>query len=185
MSMQSKPVLHWHHIVPRHAGGTDDPSNLVQLTVEDHAKAHLLRYEELGEEYDLIAYELLSKNLEMGPDVIERLRAEGQKRFLSDPARVERWKNSLSNRDHYASPTKSHLLKMSEGRKTSKRWRDSMASQECREKKRMSSPRRQRVCIDGLEYESIRQAARASGININRLYSIRDGLRTDDRVSFL
>jgi hypothetical protein len=31
-----------HHIVPRSCGGTDDPSNLVALTVKQHYIAHLL-----------------------------------------------------------------------------------------------------------------------------------------------
>lgn len=31
-----------HHIVPRCIGGTDDPSNLVKLTPEEHYLAHLL-----------------------------------------------------------------------------------------------------------------------------------------------
>ena len=41
--MQS--TKHWHHIIPRHMGGTDDPSNLVELTVEEHAQAHLELYD--------------------------------------------------------------------------------------------------------------------------------------------
>ncbi len=34
--------VEWHHIVPRCLGGTDEPSNLVKLTPEDHFFAHLL-----------------------------------------------------------------------------------------------------------------------------------------------
>ena len=33
-------VYHKHHIIPRHAGGTDDSSNIVLLTIEQHAKEH-------------------------------------------------------------------------------------------------------------------------------------------------
>lgn len=33
-----------HHIVPRSAGGTDDPSNLVYLTAREHFLAHWLLY---------------------------------------------------------------------------------------------------------------------------------------------
>lgn len=41
-------IYHWHHIVPRHAGGTDDPSNLIRLTIEQHAEAHRILWEEHG-----------------------------------------------------------------------------------------------------------------------------------------
>lgn len=44
-------------------GGTDDPSNIIELSVEDHAKAHLDLYEKYGNEYDRIAYESLMKRL--------------------------------------------------------------------------------------------------------------------------
>lgn len=33
-------MKHRHHKVPRHMGGTDDPDNLVLLTIEEHAEAH-------------------------------------------------------------------------------------------------------------------------------------------------
>lgn len=52
-------IYHSHHIVPRHMGGSDDPSNLVQLTIEEHAQAHLDLYEKHGDERDLIAHRML------------------------------------------------------------------------------------------------------------------------------
>ena len=48
-------VYHRHHIVPKHAGGTDDPSNLIQVTVEQHAELHFTRYLEYGELGDWLA----------------------------------------------------------------------------------------------------------------------------------
>lgn len=50
-------MLHRHHIIPRHAGGTDDPSNIVFLTVEQHARAHLELFEKYGKIEDRLAYE--------------------------------------------------------------------------------------------------------------------------------
>jgi hypothetical protein len=51
---------HTHHIIPKHAGGTDDPDNLIELTVEEHAEAHRLLYEQYGNEYDRLAWMGLS-----------------------------------------------------------------------------------------------------------------------------
>lgn len=53
-------IYHKHHIIPRHMGGSDDPSNLVELTVEEHAEAHKKLYEQYGKEEDKIAYLSLS-----------------------------------------------------------------------------------------------------------------------------
>ena len=49
-------MKHKHHIIPRHMGGTDDPSNLIELTPEEHAEAHRLLYEEHGHWQDRVAW---------------------------------------------------------------------------------------------------------------------------------
>ena len=51
---------HKHHVVPTHAGGTDDPSNLVKVNKAMHAFMHRLRYRETGDYYDCCAANLLS-----------------------------------------------------------------------------------------------------------------------------
>ena len=38
-------IYHKHHIIPKHMGGTDDPSNLIELTIEEHAEAHRKLFE--------------------------------------------------------------------------------------------------------------------------------------------
>ena len=53
-------MKHKHHIIPKHMGGTDDPSNLIELTREEHAQAHMKLYEEFGKREDLGAYYLLT-----------------------------------------------------------------------------------------------------------------------------
>lgn len=55
---------HKHHIIPRHMGGTDDPSNLVELTVSEHAEAHRLLYEKYGKWEDLCAWKALSGQID-------------------------------------------------------------------------------------------------------------------------
>ena len=44
-------------------GGTDDPSNIVLLTVEQHADAHRVLFEEHGKQEDYIAWKALSGQL--------------------------------------------------------------------------------------------------------------------------
>jgi hypothetical protein len=53
-------IYHKHHIVPKHMGGTDDPSNLIQLTIEEHAEAHKKLWEEHSRWQDKIAWECLA-----------------------------------------------------------------------------------------------------------------------------
>jgi hypothetical protein len=44
-------------------GGTDDPSNIVELTVEEHADAHRKLYEQYGKLEDYYAWQGLSGNI--------------------------------------------------------------------------------------------------------------------------
>jgi len=53
-------MKHIHHIIPRHMGGSDDPSNLIELTRAEHAEAHMKLYEQFGKKEDLGAYYLLT-----------------------------------------------------------------------------------------------------------------------------
>lgn len=53
-------VFHKHHIIPRHAGGGDDLSNIVELTIEEHAEAHRKLYEQYSRQEDYLAWRGLS-----------------------------------------------------------------------------------------------------------------------------
>ena len=55
--------MHKHHIIPKHAGGTDDPDNLVYLSVKEHAIAHAKLYLEHGDLKDYLAYKGLRKQI--------------------------------------------------------------------------------------------------------------------------
>ena len=54
-------MKHKHHIIPRHMGGTNDPSNLIELTPEEHAEAHRKLWEEHGRWQDYCAWVGLAK----------------------------------------------------------------------------------------------------------------------------
>ena len=53
-------MKHKHHIIPKHMGGSNDPSNIVLLTVEEHAEAHRLLFEKYGHWQDEVAWKGLS-----------------------------------------------------------------------------------------------------------------------------
>ncbi len=53
-------TTHKHHIIPKHMGGTNDQSNLVELTVAEHAEAHRKLFEEHGRWQDEIAWKALT-----------------------------------------------------------------------------------------------------------------------------
>jgi hypothetical protein len=65
-ALQQNPdfYVETHHIIPRFEGGTDDPSNLVVLTYNDHTLAHYIRWLVYGKKQDKLAYELMSAQSE-------------------------------------------------------------------------------------------------------------------------
>ena len=72
-------MKHKHHIIPRHAGGTDDPDNIVELTPEEHAEAHRKLYEEYGRWQDYVAWQGLAKLATKEEHVHMLLSAAGKK----------------------------------------------------------------------------------------------------------
>ena len=56
-------MKHKHHIIPKHMGGTDAPSNLIELTPKQHASAHKKLYEKYGKEEDYLAWKGLSGHI--------------------------------------------------------------------------------------------------------------------------
>jgi hypothetical protein len=78
-------------------GGIDDPSNLIELTVEEHAEAHRLLYEHHGNWQDYCAWQALSGRI--GQEEILRLKQgmanKGKKRT---PKQIENIKEAARKR---------------------------------------------------------------------------------------
>jgi hypothetical protein len=83
-------MKHKHHIIPKHAGGSDDPSNLIELTPAEHAEAHRLLYEQYGRWQDEVAWKGLSKIDENFNAVKEAISNGGK---LGAKASNLRWKD--------------------------------------------------------------------------------------------
>lgn len=85
-------MKHWHHIIPRHVGGTDEPSNLIELTVEEHAEAHRILWETHGRWQDELAWKLLSKQIGKEDAIVEasrRATANRDNSYLRKPKSAE------------------------------------------------------------------------------------------------
>lgn len=79
-------IYHKHHIIPKHMGGTDDSSNLIELTVEQHAEAHRILYETYGNPKDYAAWQGLSGIMNKS-EIIKYVQSESSKK--NNKKRVE------------------------------------------------------------------------------------------------
>ena len=53
-------IKHKHHIIPKHAGGSNDSSNIIELSIPEHAEAHRVLYEKYNKPEDKLAWQCLS-----------------------------------------------------------------------------------------------------------------------------
>lgn len=200
-------MKHKHHIIPKHMGGSDEPDNLIELTIEEHAQAHFELWEKFGFIEDKIAWECLSGRKLSEEDRI-MLSKSGFEKFLLDDTRVIEWKNKISaslkgkvqseetrlkrskslklaykegrkkvtvpdadeNRKRYYENNMSEIL--AEGRKNSEKWLKSVTSEEYKLKKTLADPRSKKVSVNGVVYNSIREASKKTNINYSKLRSI-------------
>ena len=77
-------MKHIHHIVPKHIGGTDDSSNLIELTIEEHAEAHKKLYEEHNRIEDWYAWQGLSGVLSKEEIVEGLMKESGRKTGIAN-----------------------------------------------------------------------------------------------------
>nr|QUO99132.1 putative HNH homing endonuclease [Oedogonium capilliforme]QUO99167.1 putative HNH homing endonuclease [Oedogonium capilliforme] len=70
-----------HHIIPKHWGGPDEDWNIITLSVEDHAYAHKLLYENYKNYYDLCAAYMLQGQTLEGFDAIRKANQEKMKQL--------------------------------------------------------------------------------------------------------
>ena len=62
--MLSKTGLYKHRVIPGHMGGTYEPSNIVLLTIKQHAAAHKKLFKNYGKYEDFLAWKALSGQID-------------------------------------------------------------------------------------------------------------------------
>lgn len=90
---------HKHHIVPRHIGGTDDPSNIIEMSVEEHAETHRKLFEEHGRWQDFVAYRALSGQITHYEATIEAIKRTQTGRVRSEKE-IENLRQKRLGRKH-------------------------------------------------------------------------------------
>ncbi len=96
-SSPARPMNHIHHLTPRYRGGSNDPENLIELTITQHAMFHYCNWVLWHNERDKIAWKALSGQISM--DEAKHLaikvgaRESGRimKEKMNDPELKEEW----------------------------------------------------------------------------------------------
>ncbi len=82
-------------------GGSDDPSNLIELTVEEHAEAHKKLWEEDGNDYDRIAWLSLTKQIDCAESTRLAIIESNKNRIISKETKE---KTSRAMREYFSIP---------------------------------------------------------------------------------
>lgn len=83
-------MYHKHHIIPKHMGGSDDPSNLKLVTIEEHALEHKLLWETHRKKEDYIAWQALSGNITQEEARIEAVKSANTGKKQTDEHKRKR-----------------------------------------------------------------------------------------------
>ena len=108
-------MKHIHHIIPKYMGGTDDPSNLIELTVEEHAEAHRILYEQYGNWEDDCAYKALSGRI-CQEEILRMKQGANRGKSLS-----QEWKDKISEGKKGTTMSEETKHKISEAHKGKKK----------------------------------------------------------------
>ena len=101
---------HYHHIIPRHLGGTDDKSNLLRCNTALHAFLHKLLWEEKGDEYDRIAWLALSGQIgKEEANILATKRANTGRKLSEENRKILAEANAKSNQERLENGTHNFL----------------------------------------------------------------------------
>jgi hypothetical protein len=109
-------MKHKHHIIPKHIGGTDDPSNLIELTVEEHAEAHRLLWEQDKRWQDYYAWQGLSGMINK-EELIKRIQSLANSKPKSEETKEKMRKSQLGKKQTEQSKEKN-------SKKAKERWQN-------------------------------------------------------------
>lgn len=155
-------MKHLHHIVPKHMGGSDDPSNLIELTVEEHAEAHRILFEKYGRKEDELAWKGLAGLINKKELVHELLVMAGKK---SKPPVGHKANLGRKWSDEY----KLNMSNILKGRPIE--WKEKISESRSREWS-ITKPNGENICIKNLE-----NYCKENNLSSSKMYLVASGKR--------
>jgi hypothetical protein len=96
-------MIHKHHIIPKHAGGGNEPSNIKKLTLEEHALEHKKLYKKYKRPEDKIAWLALSGQISKQETVVSSLKVGREKtNLLLKQKYGKKWRSIISQKGQKA-----------------------------------------------------------------------------------
>ena len=134
-------LKHKHHIIPVHMGGSDDPSNMIDLTVEEHAEEHRKLYEAYGRWQDYLAWCGLSGRMNKEEIIRYKISKTHKGKKLSEEhikILVEKGKKLTGNNN----PMFGKTLSLESRKKISEANKNKIISEETRKKMSIASAKK-------------------------------------------
>ena len=167
-------IKHIHHIIPRHMGGNDHPSNLIELSIAEHAEAHRLLYEKYGCWQDKVAWQGLLGLIDHEDIIQEMYNArKGKGNFFYGKKHTEETKQKISSSNKGKlkgiKQTPEHIEKRKcegerngmYGKQPWNKGKTGVQPKSLEAKKKVSVP----IVFRGVEYYSIKDAARQNNLS--------------------
>lgn len=154
-------MYHIHHIIPRHAGGTDDPDNLIKLTIEEHAQAHLDLFNEYGRWQDEIAWLSLTKQID-NAEATRRAQIMGNKGPRTGRRLEATLENGKKGNEAWKGKTHTEEAKKVQSEKNKKYWGKI---------KERPWQYKSRFIVDGIEYIGFKYIIEKYGISRQTVYN--------------
>jgi len=80
-------MKHKHHIVPKYEGGSNDPENIVELSVTQHAMWHFAEWQRKGNWQDKLAVKILTGRITREEATREAVREQNKNRVWTEEGR--------------------------------------------------------------------------------------------------
>ena len=162
-------MKHKHHIIPRYRGGGDESSNLVEVTITQHAMYHFANFQLWGDYRDKIAYKLLANT--DASEEIEIARLEASRKALRNM--TEEKKQERANNISKSKKKKAHITaeqtrqRHADGNFLTEEGKIAMKELGERNKDRFGE---NLICLEtGRKWKSIREATKELGCSRNTI----------------